>query len=320
VSLFFPRQPEMAGPGVPVSKRPLGITFFPEDWTQPIHALTPLEFGVLVRLALQSIGSPEPGTLPNDDRKLALRAGLSVEDWATIRPSLFEFMEVAGEAVRFPTIKTRYDKAASFKRQQADHGRKRWGTPNERPSCDPHATHERPSCKPDAFPVPDPVPKDPPTTTREAIGPPDHTEAERIAADRVAYDAAERDFARWAGRPLRSDETRHVAEILLWAEREPPLLLGNGSTKPVASILGFAVAEAVRAGAAYSSAYGAVRYVRAMIQRCRDQQTLPGQWPDRLKITSPNTVQMSPADMARDVAERMARVKAMNAEKFKVKR
>lgn len=147
-----------------MSKRPLGIMFFPEDWTKLIQSLPPLEFGVLVRLALQSIDSIEPGTLPNNDRTLAFRAGLAVDDWAALRPALSEFMEVAGETVRFPTIKRRYDSAAAFRRQQADHARKRWDGSHMPPSCHPHATHERPMSDPhaSAFCVPVPVLKERP--------------------------------------------------------------------------------------------------------------------------------------------------------------
>jgi predicted outer membrane lipoprotein len=85
-------------------------------------------------------------------------------------------------------------------------------------------------------------------------------------------------FARWAGRPLRSDERRRVVELVTWAEGEPDVTVA-GQTVPLVALLPEAVEEGIRA-ATYNGPGPACQFVTSVLQRCIDQGVRPGQWVD----------------------------------------
>jgi hypothetical protein len=85
-------------------------------------------------------------------------------------------------------------------------------------------------------------------------------------------------FARWAGRPLRTDERRGISELVTWAEGEPSVTVA-GQTVPLVALLPEAVEEGIRS-ATYNGPGPARQFVTAVIQRCIDQGVRPGQWVD----------------------------------------
>lgn len=113
------------------------------------------------------------------------------------------------------------------------------------------------------------------------------------------------EMARWAGRDIGTSGRMAAARLAADYNAEPVVV--GGEPIGCAEFIRLAVSDAIAAEREFSTPYAAARYLAAVVQRCRDQECRPGEFPTTRDTRKPWQRERDEARKAKLAAVRKAR-------------